>query len=98
MKPPIADIEQRLQQRFPEARIRVQDDSHLHVGHIGSAGGAGHFTAEIVAIEFTGLGRVARHRLVYDSVADWMPDRIHALVVKASTPAESAAASGPKSA
>ena len=87
MKPPIAEIEKRLQQRFPGARVAVQDDSHLHVGHIGSAGGAGHFTAEIVAEEFTGLGRVARHRLVYDSVADWMPHRIHALVVKASTPA-----------
>jgi stress-induced morphogen len=29
---------------------------------------------------------VARHRLVYDCVADWMPHRIHALSLTATTP------------
>jgi stress-induced morphogen len=28
---------------------------------------------------------VARHRLVYDCVADWMPHRIHALSLTATT-------------
>jgi len=92
MKPALEELQLRLQQRFPEARLRVVDDSHLHAGHTGSAGGAGHFTVEIVSDVFAGLARVARHRLVYDAVADWMPHRIHALVVKATTPAESAAA------
>ena len=92
MKPALEELQSRLQQRFPEARLRVVDDSHLHAGHTGSAGGAGHFTVEIVSDVFAGLARVARHRLVYDAVADWMPHRIHALVVKATTPAESAAA------
>ena len=95
VKPGLDEIEQRLIERFPGARIGLRDDSHLHAGHTGSAGGAGHFTVEIAAAELTGLGRVARHRLVYDALADWMPHRVHALVVKASTPAESAAASRP---
>ena len=95
MKPDLEEIRQRLQERFPRARLRVVDDSHLHVGHSGSAGGAGHFTVDLVSDSFTGLGRLARHRLVYDAVADWMPHRIHALIVKASTPAESAAAQAP---
>ncbi|MBA3479315.1 MAG: BolA family transcriptional regulator [Lautropia sp.] len=94
MKPGLEEIEQRLLQRFPDARLSVLDDSHLHAGHTGSAGGAGHFTVDIVCDTFAGLGRLARHRLVYDAVADWMPHRIHALIVKASTPAESAAAQG----
>jgi BolA family transcriptional regulator, general stress-responsive regulator len=89
MKPALEDIEQRMLERFPDARLRVSDDSHLHAGHAGSAGGAGHFTVEIVSQAFTGLTRVARHRLVYDAVADWMPHRVHALIVKAATPAES---------
>ena len=67
VKPGLDEIEQRLMERFPGARIGLQDDSHLHAGHTGSAGGAGHFTVEIAAAEFTGLGRVARHRLVYDA-------------------------------
>ncbi len=87
MKPALEDIEQRMLERFPDARLRVSDDSHLHAGHAGSAGGAGHFTVEIVSQAFTGLTRVARHRLVYDAVADWMPHRV--LIVKAATPAES---------
>ncbi len=95
MKPSLEELEQRLAQRFPDARLGLADDSHLHAGHSGSAGGAGHFTVTIVSDEFAGLGRVARHRLVYDAVAEWMPHRIHALIVKASTPAESAAAPGP---
>lgn len=95
MKPALDELERRLLQRFPQARLSLADDSHLHAGHTGSAGGAGHFTVSIVADEFAGLGRIARHRLVYDAVADWMPHRIHALIVKATTPAESAAASGP---
>lgn len=95
MKPGLDELEQRLARRFPDGRLSLTDDSHLHAGHTGSAGGAGHFTVNIVSEAFAGLGRVARHRLVYDAVTEWMPHRIHALVVKATTPAESAAASGP---
>ena len=94
MKPALEELEQRLLDRFPGARLRVVDDSHLHAGHTGSAGGAGHFTVEIDSPVFAGRSRIARHRLVYDAVADWMPHRIHALVVKATTPAESAASPG----
>ena len=95
MKPALDELRQRLLARFPDARLSLSDDSHLHAGHAGAAGGAGHFTAEIVSAEFAGLARVARHRLVYDAVADWMPHRIHALIVKAASPAEAAAAPGP---
>ncbi|HZH08005.1 MAG TPA: BolA family protein [Lautropia sp.] len=93
MKPGLEELRQRLLARFPGARLALSDDSHLHAGHIGSAGGAGHFTVEIVSGEFTGLARIARHRLVYDAVADWIPHRIHALIVKAASPAEAAASS-----
>ena len=92
MKPALDELRQRLLARFPDAQLSVSDDSHLHAGHAGSAGGAGHFTVSITSSQFTGLARVARHRLVYDAVADWMPHRIHALIVKAASPAESAAA------
>ena len=95
MKPGLEELERRLRERFPDALLNLSDDSHSHAGHTGSAGGAGHFTVGIVSGAFAGLGRIARHRLVYDAVADWMPHRIHALIVKATTPAESAAAPGP---
>lgn len=88
MRPDVAELRVRLAERFPGAAIEVGDDSHLHAGHAGAAGGAGHFRVRLVSERFAGLGTVARHRLVYDAVHDWMPQRIHALVIDARTPAE----------
>jgi BolA family transcriptional regulator, general stress-responsive regulator len=88
MKPSAAELRARLQAAFPEAGIDVSDDSHLHAGHAGAAGGAGHYTVRIVDETFAGQRPVARHRLVYDAVADWIPHRVHALAIIAKTPAE----------
>jgi BolA protein len=88
MKPAPEELQARLGERFRAAMVSIVDDSHLHAGHKGAEGGAGHFTVNIASDEFAGLGRLARHRLVYDAVADWMPHRIHALVIKAATLAE----------
>lgn len=88
MKPGIDELHQRLAARLGQARIQVEDDSALHAGHAGAVGGAGHFRVRIVSERFAGLSRVARHRLVYDAIADWMPHRVHALAVTAITPAE----------
>ena len=43
------------------------DDSHLHAGHAGAKEGR-HFTVRVTSTAFTGLSRVARHRLVYDAL------------------------------
>lgn len=91
MRPDADALRERLAGHFPEARIDVRDDSHLHAGHAGAAGGAGHFRVRIVSARFAGLGTVARHRLVYDAVHDWMPQRVHALAIEARTPAEASA-------
>jgi BolA protein len=84
MRPSVEELRARLADAFPEAgEIRVDDDSEKHAGHAGAAGGAGHFRVRIVSQRFAALGTLARHRLVYDAVADWMPDRIHALSIDA---------------
>lgn len=89
MKPQLDELRARLAARLPRAQsIEIVDDSALHAGHAGAAGGAGHYRVRIVSDEFAGLARIARHRLVYDSVSDWMPHRVHALAVTAVTPAE----------
>lgn len=84
MKPSPNELAQRLSERFDGAQIDITDDSHLHAGHAGAAGGAGHFTVRISWPGFAGKPPVARHRLVYDAVRDWIPDRIHALSIHAS--------------
>ena len=90
MRPSLDELKSRLQGRFPADRIDLTDDSHLHAGHAGSSGGAGHYSVTIVSARFDGLTRLARHRLVYDAVAEWMPHRVHELVIAAHAPGEAA--------
>ena len=66
--------------------LRIEDESHLHAGHAGARGGAGHYRVYITAEAFRGKAPVARHRLVYDQVQDLMPHEIHALAIHASVP------------
>jgi BolA protein len=71
----------------PVASIQITDDSAQHAGHAGASAG-GHFTVTIVAAAFAGKARVARHRMVYDALADAMQRGIHALAITAYTPEE----------
>ena len=70
------------------ARLDVRDDSHLHAGHEGAKDGRGHFSVDVVSEAFAGLGPVARHRAVYAAVGELMATDIHALAIRARTPAE----------
>ena len=83
----VAMIEKRLTEVFSPQSLNIVDESHKHVGH-ASAGGAGHFAVEIIADAFAGKTLIQRHRLIYDALDDAMNTEIHALSIKASTPAE----------
>ena len=85
MKPTHDALLERFRRAFPDATIQVEDESHLHVGHAGAAGGAGHFRVQVIGARFKGLQHIARHRLVYDAVSDWIPTRVHALNIIAMT-------------
>lgn len=79
-------IEQALQTLQPEL-IDIEDDSASHAGHAGNTGG-GHYNLLIVSEAFAGLSLIQRHRLVFEQVDDLMQSQIHALSIKAKTPAE----------
>ena len=84
----VTTIRSKLQQALAPERLDITDDSHLHAGHAGAAGGAGHFTVRIVSSRFQGCSTIERHRLVYQAVGDMMPEEIHALSIKARAPEE----------
>lgn len=84
----IEQIEQRLRAALDPESLDIEDDSHLHAGHAGARGGAGHYGVTVVSKAFSGLGTVERHRLVYDAVRDMMPAEIHALRISAYAPDE----------
>lgn len=70
--------------------LEIRDDSHRHAGHEGAKDGRGHFAVDIVSEAFAGLAPLARHRRVYAALGDMMQTDIHALQVRARTPAEAA--------
>ena len=70
--------------------LEIRDDSHRHAGHEGARDGRGHFAVDIVSEAFAGLAPLARHRRVYAALGGMMQTDIHALQVRARTPAEAA--------
>ncbi|TFW09407.1 BolA family transcriptional regulator [Oxalobacteraceae bacterium OM1] len=81
-------IRSRLAATLAPLDCQLLDESHLHAGHAGASTGAGHYRLTIVSDRFEGLNRVARHRLVYDSLREMMPGEIHALTIIAVAPSE----------
>jgi BolA protein len=87
--PTTAALDARLRQRLAPTHLEVIDESHQHAGHAGSNGtGYGtHFRVRISSHIFAGKSRVARHRLVYDALQDFMEQGLHALAIEAAAPA-----------
>jgi BolA protein len=83
-----SDIEAGLRAALQPQKLEVLDDSHLHAGHAGAREGR-HFTVRITTERFNGLSRIARHRLIYDSLQLLIPRGIHALAIEARAPGES---------
>ena len=84
----VRTIERMLANALAPAELLVKDQSHLHEGHAGARSGKGHFDVTIVSDRFEGLGRIDRHRLVYDALGPFMESDIHALRINAFSPAE----------
>lgn len=89
LAPTAQEIEERLRAALPVDSLHVRDDSAQHHGHAGAKAGGGHFHVTIVSSAFAGKNQLARHRLVYDPLSDWIPVRIHALSIDARDPSES---------
>jgi acid stress-induced BolA-like protein IbaG/YrbA len=68
------ELKDRIEAGIPGARADVTGDGH-------------HFEAIIEGPAFSGLSRVAQHKLVYDVFGSELGDRIHALSLKI-TPTE----------
>lgn len=80
-------IRRKLTAALMPVQLEVTDQSHLHAGHAGARPeGETHFHVLVVSDRFTGLGRVARQRLVYDALADELAEHVHALSIGAHAP------------
>lgn len=81
-------LQARLEQRLQPQSLEVIDESQEHAGHAGSNGlGHGtHFRVRISSPMFSGRTPVARHRLVYDALQDFIDQGVHALAIEAKLP------------
>jgi len=77
-------LTQELQARLNPEFVEVLDESAAHAGHAGANGtGLGtHFRVRIQSAVFTGKSRVARHRLVYDALQEYIDQGLHALAIE----------------
>ena len=81
------EIEALLRAALAPLALQVRDDSHQHAGHAGARDGR-HFGVQVTSARFAGLSRVARHRLVYDSLGPLAAQGVHALAITAKAPGE----------
>jgi stress-induced morphogen len=70
------DIERLIKERFPDARVSIDD----------LAGDGDHYAATVVSEAFRGKTRVEQHKMVYDALEGQMGGALHALALKTQTP------------
>lgn len=74
----------KLSAELQPTELQVLDESAAHAGHAGAnAEGHGtHFRVRIASPLFAGKSRVAQHRLVYDSLQNFIDQGLHALAIE----------------
>ncbi len=79
-----ARIEEQLRARLNPTHLEVIDESAAHAGHAGAnaQGFGSHFRVRINSPLFAGKSRVARHRLVYDALQNFIDQGLHALAIE----------------
>lgn len=82
------EFEDILRKEFEPLKLEVVDQHYLGLKHEEDAQGW-HFTVKIVSTKFEGLTRIARHKLVYKVIQDYIDSGVvHAVGLKLLTPEE----------
>ncbi len=79
-----AEIELQLTRLLQPTHLEVIDESAAHAGHSGAnaEGFGSHFRVRIASPAFAGISRVARHRLVYDAMQNFIDQGLHAVAIE----------------
>jgi stress-induced morphogen len=80
-----ATIEGKLGEALRPVHLEVVNESHMHSVAPGSET---HFKVLVVSEVFEGLGLVDRHRRVNEALRDELRGGVHALSIRALTPAQ----------
>lgn len=90
-------MQQTLARALAPTQLEVLDESAAHAGHAGAGPEpfGTHFRIRIASPLFTGLPRVARHRLVYDALRHLIDQGVHAIAIEAVPPVPPSAGAEP---
>jgi len=86
-----SNIESKINDALAPAHLEVMNESHMHNVPPGSES---HFKLVIVADDFAGVSRVARHQKINGILAGELKGSIHALSMETLTPEEWSAKGG----
>jgi BolA protein len=87
-------IREKLTAAFTPSDLIIENESAKHAGHTGARDHLGrhtgetHFRVTVVSAAFEGKSPVERHRQVNTALKDELAGPVHALAIKALTPAE----------
>ncbi len=87
-------IREKLSKAFMPCDLIIENESAKHAGHAGARDHLGHATGEthfrvvVVSEQFEGKSAVNRHREINAVLRDELAGPVHALAIKALTPAE----------
>ncbi len=86
-------IREKLSKAFAPSNLVVENESAKHAGHAGAHDHVGHtgethFRVVVVSAAFEGKSPVERHRQINAALKDELAGPVHALAIKALTPAE----------
>lgn len=79
------EVQRHLQEQLQATRLEVLDESAAHAGHAGNPENLSfgtHLRVRIASPKFTGVNRVAAHRLVYDACQGFLERGLHALAIE----------------
>jgi BolA-like protein 1 len=89
-------IREKLAKAFAPSSLIVENESAKHAGHAGARDHLGrhtgetHFRVVVVSEAFQGKSAVERHRQINVALKDELAGPVHALAIRALTPAEAA--------
>lgn len=87
MTPLQSRIEKALREKLQPVYLSLEDESAKHALHL-QKGAGGHLALTLVSEEFAGKSLMARHQTIYALLKEELKEEIHALGIKAYTPAE----------
>ena len=77
----IEQIKNKLEETFSPLICQLTDNSAAHAGHAGASEGQMHLSLKITSNTFKDLSLVECHRMIYQTLNQWMQHDIHALSI-----------------